>query len=50
MVRAQEELAGLPISGLVVISDGADNSGEALAESLLPLPGGQRSGLYGGPR
>ena len=37
MVRAQEELAGLPISGLVVISDGADNSGEALAESLLPL-------------
>ena len=37
MVRAQEELAGVPISGLVVISDGADNSGEALAESLLPL-------------
>jgi len=37
MVRAQEELAGVPISGLVVISDGADNSGEALAASLLPL-------------
>ena len=37
MVRAQEELAGVPISGLVVFSDGADNSGEALAESLLPL-------------
>ena len=37
MARAQEELAGVPISGLVVISDGADNSGEALAESLLPL-------------
>ena len=37
MMRAQEELAGVPISGLVVISDGADNSGEALAESLLPL-------------
>ena len=37
MVRAQEELAGVPISGLVVISDGADNSGEALGESLLPL-------------
>ncbi len=37
MVRAQEELAGVPVSGLVVISDGADNSGEALAESLLPL-------------
>ena len=40
MVRAQEELAGVPISGLVVISDGADNSGEALAESLLPLQAG----------
>ena len=37
LVRAQEELAGVPISGLVVISDGADNSGRALAESLLPL-------------
>ena len=37
MVRAQEELAGVPISGLVVISDGADNTGEVLAESLLPL-------------
>ena len=40
MVRAQEELAGVPISGLVVISDGADNSGETLAESLLPLQAG----------
>jgi len=40
MVRAQEELAGVPISGMVVISDGADNSGEALAESLLPLQAG----------
>ena len=40
MVRAQEELAGVPVSGLVVISDGADNSGEALAESLLPLQAG----------
>ncbi len=37
MVRAREELAGVPLSGLVVISDGADNSGEALAKSLLPL-------------
>ena len=37
MVRAQEELAGVPLSGLVVISDGADNSGETLSESLLPL-------------
>ena len=37
MVRAQEELAGVPISGLVIVSDGADNSGQVLAESLLPL-------------
>ena len=37
MVRAQEELAGVPLSGLIVISDGADNSGETLAESLLPF-------------
>jgi uncharacterized membrane protein len=37
IVMAQEELAGMPISGLIVVSDGADNSGEALAESLLPL-------------
>jgi len=37
MVSAQQELAGVPLSGLVVISDGADNSGETLAESLLPL-------------
>jgi len=35
--RAQEELAGVPLSGLVVLSDGADNSGGALAESLVPL-------------
>ena len=37
LVRAQEELAGVPLSGLILITDGADNSGEALAESLLPL-------------
>ena len=37
MVRVQEELTGVPLSGLVVLSDGADNSGEPLAESLLPL-------------
>ena len=37
MVRVQEELAGVPLSGLVVLSDGAHNSGKPLAESLLPL-------------
>lgn len=37
MLRAQEELAGVPLSGLVVLTDGADNTGDALAESLVPL-------------
>ena len=35
--RAHEELAGVPLSGLVVVTDGADNSQATLAESLLPL-------------
>jgi len=35
--RAQEELAGVPLSGLVLLTDGADNSDESLAESLVPL-------------
>ncbi|MBI4499764.1 MAG: hypothetical protein HY700_01260 [Gemmatimonadetes bacterium] len=36
---ARTELAGLPVSGLVVVSDGADNSGVGLTESLLALKG-----------
>jgi uncharacterized membrane protein len=35
--RAREELSGVPLSGLVVISDGADNSGRPLAEAMVPL-------------
>jgi uncharacterized membrane protein len=35
--RAREELSSVPLSGLVVISDGADNSGRPLAEALVPL-------------
>ncbi len=35
--RVHEELAGVPLSGLVVVSDGADNADSPLAESLLPL-------------
>ena len=38
--RTAEELAGVPLSGLVVISDGADNSQAALTESLLALRAG----------
>lgn len=35
--RAREELSSVPLSGLVVISDGADNSGRALTEAMVPL-------------
>jgi uncharacterized membrane protein len=35
--RARSELSSVPLSGLVVVSDGADNGGTALAESLVPL-------------
>ena len=35
--RAQEDLSSVPLSGLVVVSDGADNSGVPLAQSLVPL-------------
>jgi uncharacterized membrane protein len=35
--RAREELASVPLSGLVVVTDGADNSGRSLAEALVPL-------------
>ena len=35
--RARSELASVPLSGLVVVTDGADNSGEELTEALMPL-------------
>ena len=35
--RARQELSTAPLSGLVVITDGADNSATALAEPLLAL-------------
>ena len=34
---AREELAGLPVSGMVLVSDGADTSDASLAEALLGL-------------
>ncbi|MGH7555897.1 MAG: hypothetical protein ACREMQ_23080, partial [Longimicrobiales bacterium] len=39
--RAREELSPVPLSGLVLITDGADNSHEALTESLLALKAAQ---------
>jgi len=35
--RVREELSSVPLSGMVVISDGADNSGRSLAEAMVPL-------------
>ena len=40
--RAHDELSGVPLSGLVVVTDGADNAGGGLGEALLPL---QASGV-----
>jgi uncharacterized membrane protein len=39
---AHGELSGVPLSGLVVVSDGADNADSGLGEALLPL---QASGV-----
>ena len=35
--RAHDELSDVPLSGLVVVTDGADNAEAGLAESLLPI-------------
>ena len=37
LTRAHEELGGVPLSALVVVSDGADTADDPLAEALLPL-------------
>lgn len=34
---AQEELQGVPLSGIVVVSDGGDNSDDPIGKALLPL-------------
>jgi uncharacterized membrane protein len=35
--HARQDLSSVPLSGLIVLSDGADNAGGALAEALVPL-------------
>lgn len=40
--RVRQEMEGLPVSGIVVVTDGADNADEPLAETLLAL---QAAGL-----
>ncbi len=37
LTRAWEELSGVPLSGLVLVTDGADNADGAIEETLLPL-------------
>ena len=38
---AREELAGLPVSGVVLVSDGADTSDASLADALLGMKAGK---------
>jgi uncharacterized membrane protein len=35
--RARQELSGVPLAGLVMVSDGADNSGDRLSDALVAL-------------
>lgn len=37
LTYAHDELQGVPVSGLVVISDGGDNADEPVGDALLPL-------------
>ncbi len=37
LARVQQEMAGLPFSGIVLVTDGADNAEEPLGESLVAL-------------
>ena len=37
LAHAREELQGVPLSGIVVVSDGGDNTDEAIGDALLPL-------------
>ncbi|MDX1674969.1 MAG: vWA domain-containing protein, partial [Longimicrobiales bacterium] len=38
--RVRDELGSLPLSGLVLVTDGADHDADALDEALLPLKAG----------
>ena len=44
---ARQELAGLPLAGLVMVTDGADTTDASLSDALLAPEGGQRPGLHG---
>jgi len=40
LIRAQGELSAVPLAGLLVLSDGADNSGAPLTDAILQLRAG----------
>ena len=40
LAHARDELQGVPLSGIVVVSDGGDNADEAIGDALLPLRAG----------
>ncbi len=37
LAQVRSELQGVPLSGIVVVSDGGDNADQAIGEALLPL-------------
>ncbi len=37
LANVRDELQGVPLSGIVVVSDGGDNAEEAIGDALLPL-------------
>lgn len=37
LVRVREDLAGLPLAGIVMVTDGADTTSAAITDALLPL-------------
>ncbi len=37
LAHARDELQGVPLSGIVIVSDGGDNADEAVGDALLPL-------------
>ena len=37
LAYAREELQGVPLSGILVVSDGGDNTDQAIGDALLPL-------------
>ena len=48
--RARDELSGLPVAGLVLVTDGADNAETTLDESIAALKAQGDAGVRGGRR